>query len=195
MRAAYLDATRAYFNGAAIFLCPEGHAEHPCEVLLVEPEDAAQRDWRVATTLPRADAPEYGFGTYIASSYDELIDHPVEMSGFALASFEAGGARHDIAVTGRIHADLDRVARDLRRICQWQIDLFGGVAGSRAPFDRYLFQITAVGEGYGGLEHRASTSLLCRRDEPPARPASKSKMTSTSAFSGSRATNISTAGT
>ena len=44
--------------------------------------------------------------------------------------------------------------------------MFDG-AGARAPFDRYLFQVTAVGDGYGGLEHRASTSLLCRRDELP----------------------------
>src|SRR6185437_7576069 len=48
------------------------------------------------------------------------------------------------------------------RVCDWQIGLFG-----EAPFDRYLFQVTAVGDGYGGLEHRASTSLLCRRDELP----------------------------
>ena len=40
-------------------------------------------------------------------------------------------------------------------------------AGSRAPFDRYLFQVAAVGDGYGGLEHRSSTSLCCKRDELP----------------------------
>ena len=60
------------------------------------------------------------------------------------------------------------LARDLARVCQWQCDLFGGTEGSRAPFDRYLFQVTAVGEGYGGLEHRASTSLLCSRRDLPA---------------------------
>ena len=168
VRAAYLDPTRAYFNGAVVFLCPEGHADCPCEVLLVPPRDPGQREWRVATTLPPIDAAEYGFGVYGADSYDSLIDHPVEMSAFALVSFDAGGARHDIAVTGRIHADLDRVARDLGRVCQWQIDLFGGAPASRAPFDRYLFQIAAVGEGYGGLEHRTSTSLVCRRDSLPA---------------------------
>ena len=121
--------------------------------------DDARARWRGA----------FGFGTYRAANYDELIDHPVEMAPFALVSFDAGGARHDIAVTGRIRADLDRVARDLARICQWQIDLFAGAPGGRAPFDRYLFQVAAVGDGYGGLEHRASTSLLCRRDELPAR--------------------------
>jgi predicted metalloprotease with PDZ domain len=177
VRGAYLDASRAYFNGAVVFLCPEGHAHRPCELLLEEPDrepdsDEARR-WRVATTLARAGAPEFGFGVYRAADYDELIDHPVEVSDFALMTFEAGGARHDIAVTGRVDADLDRLARDLRRVCQWQIDLFGGGAPCKAPFDRYLFQIAAVGEGYGGLEHRSSTSLVCRRDCLPATNAAK----------------------
>jgi predicted metalloprotease with PDZ domain len=33
--------------------------------------------------------------------------------------------------------------------------------------ERYLFQVMAVGDGYGGLEHRSSTSLLCKRDDLP----------------------------
>jgi predicted metalloprotease with PDZ domain len=32
---------------------------------------------------------------------------------------------------------------------------------------RYLFQVMAVGDGYGGLEHRSSTSLLCKRSDLP----------------------------
>jgi len=162
VRAAYLDGTRAYFNGAAVFLCPQGRADLPCTVDLVAPTNAAAGTWRVATTLTRVDAPAYGFGRYGATSYDELIDHPVEVGDFALAQFTAGGVPHEIALTGRHTADLTRVGHDLARVCQWQIDLFG-----EAPFERYLFQVTAVGEGYGGLEHRSSTSLLCRRDQLP----------------------------
>lgn len=162
VRAAYLDATRAYFNGAVVFLCPQGHEAAPCIVDIVAPADTAARNWRVATTLSRVDAAEHGFGRYAATSYDELIDHPVEASEFDFAHFTAGGKPHEIAITGRHGANLPRLTRDLARICQWQVDLFG-----EAPFDRYLFQVTAVGDGYGGLEHRASTSLLCRRDELP----------------------------
>src|SRR5512143_2134082 len=168
VRAAYLDATRGYFNGATVFLCPEGREGAACELDIAAPAMTAAKTWRVATTLTRAGAEPYAFGPYRAADYDELIDHPVEMAPFALASFDAGGVPHDVAVTGRFRADLDRVARDLARVCQWQIDLFAGTAGGRAPFDRYLFQVAAVGDGYGGLEHRASTSLLCRRDELPA---------------------------
>ena len=35
VRAAYLDARRGYFNGATMFLCPEGRADAPCEVEIV----------------------------------------------------------------------------------------------------------------------------------------------------------------
>ena len=167
VRTAYLDASRGYFNGPAVFLCPDGRADRRCEVEIIAPDGDVGRAWRVATTLPGDERSTAGFGRYHAANYDELIDHPVEMSDFASASFEAGGARHDIAVSGRHRGDLDRLARDLARVCQWQCDLFGGAPDSRAPFDRYLFQVTAVGDGYGGLEHRSSTSLLCKRGELP----------------------------
>jgi len=169
VRTAYVDATRAYFNGPSVFLLPQGHEATPCTVDIGPPAGGEFSHWRVATTLTPDGASPHGFGRYRAASYDELIDHPVEMGDFALASFAAGGAHHEIAVSGRQQADLERLAGDLARICQWQIDLFGGTPQSLAPFDRYLFQITAVGDGYGGLEHRSSTSLLCRRDELPVR--------------------------
>jgi len=162
VRAAYLDNTRGYFNGPAVFLLPEGREHAPCLVEIAAPQGDAYSAWRVATTLAREDAPERGFGTYRAADYDELLDHPVETAEFAWTGFDVRGVPHEIAVTGRHDADLPRLARDVARVCDWQIALFG-----EAPFDRYLFQVTAVGDGYGGLEHRSSTSLLCRRDELP----------------------------
>jgi predicted metalloprotease with PDZ domain len=33
--------------------------------------------------------------------------------------------------------------------------------------DRYVFMTMAVGDGYGGLEHRASTALICSRGDLP----------------------------
>ncbi len=167
VRGAYLDASRAYFNGPCVFLCPEGREHEACVVEIEPPAGAAYARWRVATTLPRDGAARWGFGTYRAADYEELCDHPVEIAEFAHVAFAAGGATHDIVISGRHRADLDRIARDLQRVCQWQIDLFGGAPSSRAPFDRYLFQVAAVGDGYGGLEHRTSTSLICKRDELP----------------------------
>lgn len=167
VRTAYADATRVFFNGTSTFLQPEGHERTPC-VLDIDASFAASIDGaRVATSMRRDGAAPWGFGRYAADSYEELVDHPVEIGRFDLASFEAGGVVHDVAVTGARDVDLDRLARDLARICQWHCDLFAGVAGGRAPFERYVFLVLAVGDGYGGLEHRASTSLLCRREELP----------------------------
>ena len=113
-RAAYLDGLRGYFNGASVFLCPEGRADAPCEVEIVAPDGPALRAWRVATTLPSAGAAPWGFGAYRAANYDELIDHPVEMADFLVASFEAGGATHDVAITGKVNVDVDRLTMDAR---------------------------------------------------------------------------------
>lgn len=167
VRTAYLDSSRGYFNGPSVFLCPVGCEDIPCIVDIQGPDSAACSDWRVATTLPRAGASAFGFGRFRAANYDELIDHPVEMGAFSLASFEAGGAKHDITVTGYRQVDLARLAADLQRVCVWHIELFGGKPNCLAPFDRYLFQVIAVSDGYGGLEHRTSTSLVCRRDDLP----------------------------
>jgi predicted metalloprotease with PDZ domain len=65
------------------------------------PGDPAARNWRVATSLPELGAKRYGFGTYVAADYDELIDHPVEMGDFALAASRPRHP-HDIVITGRV---------------------------------------------------------------------------------------------
>lgn len=164
VRKAHLDQGHGYFNGTALFLCPEGREDEPVEVELDAPDDPRCAGWKVATSLPRVAGEPWGFGRFRAADYDELVDHPVEMGTFDLVQFQAGGVPHDVAVTGRHSGDLDRFARDLAVICQHHVDFWGG----DAPMDRYLFQLTVVGDGYGGLEHRASTSLIAKRDDLPA---------------------------
>jgi predicted metalloprotease with PDZ domain len=163
VRGAHLDTRHAFFNGACVFLRVLGQEHAPCELEIIRPRGARYRNWRVATAMSRKRAKPYGFGVYFASDYDELIDHPVEMGEFALASFRACGVPHDIVITGRHAADTRRLQRDLKRLCEHHIRFFG----EPAPMKRYAFFVTAIGEGYGGLEHRASTALLCSRDDLP----------------------------
>ena len=170
VRGAHLDATHAFFNGTSVFLRAIGQEDAPCLVDIQPPEGRSFASWRVATALEPARgepgaAKRHGFGVYRAACYDELIDHPVEMGAFTLARFVACGVTHDIAITGRHDCDVERLTADLKRICAWQIRFFG----EPAPMKRYVFLVTAVGEGYGGLEHRASTALLCSRNDLPYR--------------------------
>jgi predicted metalloprotease with PDZ domain len=167
VRAAHLDQTHGFFNGTSVFLRVLGQEEQPHVVDIQRPQDEAAQDWRVATSLPELKAKRYGFGTYIASNYDELIDHPVELGDFALATFKAHGIPHDIVITGRVpNLDLARLSADLKKICETQIAFFEPKT-KKAPMDRYVFMTMAVGDGYGGLEHRASTALICNRSDLP----------------------------
>ncbi|MGI2261272.1 M61 family metallopeptidase [Shewanella sp. GXUN23E] len=163
VRTAFLDSRRGFFNGSSVFLAARGQEHKPHRLTITPPALLACDDWRLATTLTRTDGSDWGFGDFRADSYDELIDHPVEMGRFTHASFEACGVRHDIVLAGRHHACLPRLCRDLKAICEYQIKLFG----EPAPFDRYLFMTAVLDEGFGGLEHRQSTALMCGREDLP----------------------------
>ncbi len=164
VRAAWLDNTRAFFNGTSVFLEVVGQADRPCTVDIHPPPRGAYRQWKVATTLSRAEnTPRYAFGRYHAEHYDALIDHPVEIADFDSVLFDVNGIRHEFVLSGWHEADLERLQRDVQRICEAQQAFFSGPF----PADEYLF-MTAVSENtYGGLEHRASTALMCPRKELP----------------------------
>ncbi|CAN7698763.1 PDZ domain-containing protein [Pseudoduganella sp. LjRoot289] len=167
VRAAHMDQTHAFFNGTSVFLRVAGQEDAQHVVDIQRPADPAAKTWRVATSLPELKAKRYGFGTYAAANYDELIDHPVELGDFALATFKAHGIPHDVVITGRVpNLNMARLCSDLKAICETQIAFFEPKT-RRAPMDRYVFMTMAVGDGYGGLEHRASTALICARADLP----------------------------
>jgi len=163
VRGAYFDHTRAYFNGTCLFLIPEGREHEPVALEVEPPAGERFAGWRVATAMRAEAVDERGFGRYRADDYDELIDHPFEIGEFERVDFDAAGVPHRLVVAGRFESDLERVAADLRQLCETQIDFFG----RPAPFDRYWFLGLAVGDGFGGLEHRASSSLIFGRDDLP----------------------------
>ena len=174
VRGAHLDETHGFFNGTSVFLRVEGRESAPC-LLDLEPPRGID-GWKVYTSLPEARgyagaARRHGFGRYLAPDYDALIDHPVEMGTPQVARFTAHGAEHELVFTGVApRLDLARIADDARRICEAQIALFEP-RSKRAPFldssDRYVFMTMVVGDGYGGLEHRASTALMASRKDLP----------------------------
>ncbi|TEA79206.1 M61 family peptidase [Allopusillimonas ginsengisoli] len=174
VRGAHVDERHAFFNGTSVFLCVQGQEALPCHVKLCPPPHA--RNWKVYTSLPEAAghadaAPRHGFGMYRAPDYDALIDHPVEMGTPQVARFRVHGAPHELVFTGVIpNLDLQRIAVDVRRICSTQISFFEPDTHT-APFldsaDRYVFMTTVTDNGYGGLEHRASTALMASRRDLP----------------------------
>ncbi len=158
VRAAFLDAGRGFFSGTSVFLRVEGRDAEP-QQLQIGPLPAG---WQLATAL----TPAAGSQQLEAADYAELVDHPVELGAFWRGSFSAAGVAHEFVVAGALPGfDGERLLADARRICEAQI-LFWHGAG-RPPFQRYVFLLNAVEDGYGGLEHRASTALIANRRDLP----------------------------
>lgn len=167
VRTAWLDSTRAFFNGTSLCLRVEGQSAQPCSIDIDAPELIADgADWHCATALFPQKINTRGFGRYSAQDYDHLVDCPVEMGPFWSARFTACGVPHRIVVAGAPASfDGQRLVQDMRRICETSIRFWHGEGA--APFENYLFLLNVVNEGFGGLEHRNSTALICgRRDLP-----------------------------
>jgi predicted metalloprotease with PDZ domain len=162
VRAAYLDADRGFFNGTGVFLRVHGREDEPHRVEL----RGLPRGWEAATALPAVQTDARGQGRYEAASYDELVDHPVELGRFWRGRFQAQGVAHEFVVAGAAPSfDGERLIRDAQRICETVIGFWHG--RRKPPFKRYVFLLNVVDEGYGGLEHRASTALICARRDLP----------------------------
>lgn len=163
VRGAYLDDTRVFFNGTCLFLSLDGHEDSSWTVDIPPPADRKAAEWKLASTLPAIDVDERGFGLFGGVGYEDLIDHPVEIGCFERCDFAVQGIPHRFVVTDGGRFDQSRACRDLAAICAQHAMMFGVL-----PVDQYLFLTLATADGYGGLEHRDSTSLICKRSDLPA---------------------------
>jgi predicted metalloprotease with PDZ domain len=164
VRAAFLDAQRGFFNSTSMCLRAEGHEDEPHRIEL----HGLPAGWQVATALRPVEVDGAGLGGYEADSYDELVDHPVELGRFWRGRFDAHGVTHEYVVAGALpDFDGERLLADTQRICEAQIAFWHGQ--DKPPFDRYVFLHNLVEEGHGGLEHRASTALISPRRDMPQR--------------------------
>jgi predicted metalloprotease with PDZ domain len=158
VRTAFLDDRRGFFNGTSLCLKVDGRETQPHRLRI----STLPRGWQVATAMP----PTARRHEYLCADYDELVDHPVELGAFWRAEFKVRGVPHEFVVAGAWPGfDGERLLADARRICEAQVAFWHG--RGKPPVARYVFLLNAVDDGYGGLEHRASTALLCARRHLP----------------------------
>ncbi|MDP2322767.1 MAG: peptidase M61 [Gammaproteobacteria bacterium] len=167
VRGAWLDDQQGFVNGVCVFLQVHGQ-EHTQSVVHIDPPElpanaSAGPGWRLSTGLQRLTGGQGEFGAFRASSYSDLIDQPVLMGQLTTVEFMAAGVPHALVLAGLQNPDRERLQSDLARICTWHIDFFG----QPAPMARYVFLARVAVEGHGGLEHRNSAVLACRRDDIP----------------------------
>ena len=158
VRTAFLDDRRGFFNGTSLCLRVHGREAGPQRLRI----GVLPAGWQAATAMPATGRRH----EYLCADYDELVDHPVELGCFWRGQFSVRGVPHEFVVAGAWPGfDGERLLADARRICEAQVAFWHG--RGKPPVARYLFLLNAVDDGYGGLEHRASTALLCARRQLP----------------------------
>jgi predicted metalloprotease with PDZ domain len=149
--ASQLNPDHAFLNFAMVLLyVPDRRAEDTKVVF-----DDVPEGWRVAVELDAAGTAEaHHSSAYVAPSYDELVDAPVEIGHFDEFRMEAGGRPIRIVVHGD-SGDRSRLADSIKRIVDYDVSLMGG-----APFREYLF-LFHVGNNFGGggMEHMNCTAI------------------------------------
>jgi predicted metalloprotease with PDZ domain len=95
--------------------------------------------------------------SFVASSYDTLVDAPVEAGKFDEFRFDSGGG-HFRVIVDAASWNRNRLEDALRRITAYELQLMGG-----PPFQEYTFFFhigpeSLVGAG-GGMEHANSAAI------------------------------------
>ena len=167
VRTAFLDRQRGFFNPTSLCLRRASSASARAPTGADRQRAHRRVASRTGCARPRRCA---GFGRYQAGDYDELADCPFELGRFWSGSFEVHGVPHRLVVSGAgDFADYEQLLRDTQRICETEI-AFWHPDGGQPPFGHYLFMLHATQDGYGGLEHRNSTALVCQRSDRLAAP-------------------------
>lgn len=143
-----LDDHHAFINLAEILMYLPNRRAEKTEV---DFEDRPS-GWRIIAELPHGPEPD----SFTASSYDALVDAPVEAGKFDEFEFNNDGAHFRVAVDAQ---DWDKglLSDSLHRITGYELKLMGG-----PPFSEYAF-IFHIGPysdvGGGGMEHMNSTAI------------------------------------
>lgn len=143
-----LNAKHAFINFAEVLMYIPGRRD---EDTAVEFEDVPA-GWRAAAELPAGAMPN----SFLASSYDTLVDAPVEIGKFEEFEFDEGGARFRVVVDAKSWRR-DRLEDALHHITSYELKLMGG-----PPFHEYtfFFHIGLYPEaGGGGMEHANCTAI------------------------------------
>ncbi len=173
VRTAYVDGQRIYGNFSALLLAIAGQEDNTLMVTLKVPDSFYRNknieNVKLACGLECFHSHEISGQEFTmqADNYDELIDHPFELSeqvefDFLVENQARQDLFHRFFISGHHHTDTNRLKRDVQRICQSYVNWLGDT-----PFSNYTFMTFASGNDYGGLEHINSTSLVTPRDDLP----------------------------
>lgn len=123
----------------------------PIQVTVIPPDEK----WQVTTGLPTVSK---GENTFLAVDFDTLVDSPFEIGYHQLYHFQVLGIPHELAIWGKGNFQPPQMIADFTKIIEVESQMFSGL-----PYDRYVFFLHLLYQGYGGLEHKNSCCLIYQR--------------------------------
>jgi predicted metalloprotease with PDZ domain len=152
VRMSYLDDDHAFIMANTLLVYVDDLKKNSCVLHLDKPYK-----WRhISTSLNVLPGLAHSF---IAPSYDVLVDCPLEIGNHEIITFEAAGIPHEIAMFGRANYDSERLKSDFTRIVDCATAIF-----DENPNKKYVFIVHNTDKRQGGLEHESSTVLGVNRD-------------------------------
>ncbi|MBK6950994.1 MAG: M61 family metallopeptidase [Crocinitomicaceae bacterium] len=149
VRTSFLDDSHGYLNGTSVFMYVEGNQNLKGKLTII-PHPTFKK---ISTSLKSE-----GNNVYSFSSYDELVDCPIEIGNQEIFHFEAGGVHHTVAMYGEGNYDIPTLQKDMARVIEAETKAMG-----ENPNKEYVFIIHNVTDPSGGLEHKNSTTLEVNR--------------------------------
>jgi predicted metalloprotease with PDZ domain len=140
----YLTATRC-------FPFVDGRETEPVDVVLPLPPG-----WKAYAELPLLSENPVRFR---ARDFEELVDTPIDAGTPVHTTVHPNGIPHHIVLCGRGNYELHRLEADIQRIAEAQIRYMGD-----SPLSSFTFFYHLSDKRDGGLEHRASTSIVIERN-------------------------------
>lgn len=149
VRTNHINRNHAFLVPTATMMYVEGRIQEIHHVVLHHDQQA----WPSVSTQLSEVRPPSGRGVVLgALNYDILADSPLEIGSHVVRTFDAQGARHELAVASSQPVDVDWLVEQLRVIVNTEAAIFGSV-----PYDRYVFILQCYPNAYGGLEHARSS--------------------------------------
>lgn len=145
LRTRHADDSHVFLSGSSVFVMHPPSRERPHVVRF-----DGLGDWRIASGLPVGEEPE----TLVASSFDVLVDSPIELGTHRSVVFEVDDVPYEIAIWGECAKTDEELAESFARVVRACIDVFETV-----HYGRYVFMIHSYPGGGGGTEHLNSTIM------------------------------------
>ncbi len=183
VRANYVDDARIFINGAATFLYAKEYM-HAAVTLDIKNIDFTHQ---IFTTLQQikplqfnaesydelTDHPILIINTNLNKNINTNINTPIHITYLSNQINQSAQnnqpkqniPKYALVLHGDIlsNTNIEKISEDIQKICTTQDAFFDCVDEKKAKYCEYnyLFMAHVMQNGYGGLEHRASTALAC----------------------------------